>query len=127
MVHHGRTAHQRTKNKRPSIKMLLWGVQVVWMMPKDHQRRSRLESTHQFAVFAGIPPRTGELVVLTLEGAVAARTGHRLSEDQTWDIEFMSRVKGAPWDITPSLPLLRAINVSRMCTLRVDVEKYGPT
>ena len=35
-------------------------------------------------------------VVLTPKGAVAARTIHRMSEDQKWESEIMSRVKGAP-------------------------------
>ena len=37
-------------------------------------------------------------MVLTPEGAVAARTVQSVSEDRKWDTEFMSRVKGAPWD-----------------------------
>ena len=50
---------------------------VVRMIPKDHHRRNKLDPIHQFGVFTGIVPRTGEFVVLTLEGAVAARTVHR--------------------------------------------------
>ena len=50
------------------------------MMSRDHHSRNQLDSTHQFGVFAGIVTRTGELVVLTPEGAVA--TVHRLPEDQ---------------------------------------------
>ena len=42
--------------------------------------------------------RTTKFVVLTLVGAVAVHTVHRLSEDQHWETEFMRRVKGAPWD-----------------------------
>ena len=60
---------------------------------EDNDIKNKLESAHQFGVFAGIVPRTGELVVLIVEGVVAARTVHRLSEDQKWDTEFMSRVK----------------------------------
>ena len=44
------------------------------MMPKDNHRRNKLDSIHQFGVFVGIVPRTGEFVVLTPEGAVAVRT-----------------------------------------------------
>ena len=72
MVHDGKTAHQRIKN----LKMLPFGEKVVWMLPKDNQRRNMLESTHQFGVFAGIVPSTVEFVILTLEGAVAVRTVH---------------------------------------------------
>ena len=64
------------------------------MMPKDNHRRNKLDSIHPFGVFVGIVPRTGELVALTPEGAVAVRTVHR----RKWDTEFMSGVKGAPWD-----------------------------
>ena len=67
-VHDGKTAYQRIKNKRP----------------KGNHRRNKLIPIHQFGLFAGIAPRTGELMVLTLEGAVAARTVHRLSEDRRW-------------------------------------------
>ena len=43
------------------------GKTVVWIMPKDNHKRNKLESTRQLGVFAGIVPRTGEFVVLTLE------------------------------------------------------------
>ena len=49
-------------------------------MPKDNHRRNKLEPMHQFGVFVGTVPRTGEFVVLTPEGAVPVRTVHRLSE-----------------------------------------------
>ena len=68
------------------------------MMPKDSQRSNKLKSIHQFVVFAGIVPRTGEFVVLTLQGALATRSNHRFSEDNWWDTEFTSAIKGAPWD-----------------------------
>ena len=67
------------------------------MMPKDNHRRNKLEPMHQFGVFVGIVPRTGEFVVLTPEGAVPVRTVHRLSEDRRCDAEFISQVKGTPW------------------------------
>ena len=92
------TVCERIKNKRPSNKMLPFGEKVVWMMPKDNFRRNKLDSIHQFGVFVGIVPRTGEFVVLTLEGTVAVRTVHSCSEDRKWDTELMSRLKGAPWD-----------------------------
>ena len=77
--------------------MLPFGEMVVWMMSKDSRRRNKLESTHPFGVFAGIVSRTGEFVV-----SGAARIDHKLSEDQKWDTENMSRVKGAPWDFKAS-------------------------
>ena len=85
MVHDGTAVYQRIKNKRPTDKMLLFGEKVVWIMPKASHRTKKL-------------PRIEKLLVLTLEGAVAARTVHCLSEDHKWDTEFMSRVEGAPWD-----------------------------
>ena len=73
------------------------------MMPKDNNRRIQLEPLHQYGVFAGIVPRTGECIVPTPEGAIPARTTRRLSEDKRWDAEFVSRAKGTPWDfkLTP--------------------------
>ena len=50
--------------------------------PKDSHRRNKLESAHPCGMLAGIVPRSGDLVDMTREGAVAARTIHRLSEDQ---------------------------------------------
>ena len=73
-VHDGKTAYQRIKNKRPSNKMLPFGEKVVWMMSKDNHKWNKLDSIHQFGMFVGIVSRTGEIVVLTLEGAVAVRT-----------------------------------------------------
>ena len=97
-VHDGKTACGEDQDKRPSNKMLAFGDTVVWTMPKDNHRRNKMDSIHQFGVFVGIVPRTGELVVLILEGAVVVRTVHRLSEDRKWDTEFVSKVKGALWD-----------------------------
>ena len=74
--------------------MLPFGEKVVWMMPIDNQRRHTLVSAHPFGVFAGLVLKTGYFVVMK----VAARTIHRLSEDKKCDAEFMSDVKGAPWD-----------------------------
>ena len=77
------------------------------------------------------------------------RAVHRLSEDRKWDTEFMSRVKGAPWDFKadaghdindggiperadarppdPPIDIPLRMNVRRMYIRRMDVEKYGPT
>ena len=116
------------------------------MMPKDSQRSNKLKSIHQFVVFAGIVPRTGEFVVLTLQGALATRSNHRFSEDNWWDTEFTSAIKGAPWDFEanaaemmstmesfqgdwtlarsdPVIEFPRRVNVRRMYILRVEIEK----
>ena len=93
-VHDGKTAYQN--------KMMPFGEKVVWMMPKDNHRRNELEPMHQFGVFVGIVPRTGEFVVLTPDGAVPVRAVHRLSEDRRWDAEFISQVRGTPWDFKSS-------------------------
>ena len=57
-VHDGKAAYQRIKNKRPSNKMLPFGETAVCMMPKDNYTRKKLDSIHQFGVFAGIMQRT---------------------------------------------------------------------
>ena len=148
-VHDGKTAYQKIKNKSPSNKMMPFGEKVVWMMPKDNHRRNKLGPMHQFGVFVGIVPRTGEFVVLTPEGAVLVRTVHRLSDDRRWDAEFVSQVRGTPWDFkssagegieerviperTDSLPLDPPVDLPprlrtrRMYIRRMEVEKYGPT
>ena len=92
-VHDGKTAYQKRKKKSHSNKMMPFGEKVVWVMPKDNHRRNKLKPMHQFGVFVGIGPRTGEFVVLTPEGAVLVRTVHRLSEDGRWDAEFISQVR----------------------------------
>ena len=69
--------------------MMPFGENVVSMMPKDNNRKNELELLHQYGVFAGIVPRTGEFIVPTI---------HRLSEDKRWDAEFVSRMKEMPWD-----------------------------
>ena len=72
------TRYKIVKNKRPRNKMLPFGEKVVWMMPKENHRRNKLDSNHQFGVFVGIVPRTGEFVVLTPEGAVAVCSSQAL-------------------------------------------------
>ena len=138
-VHDGKTAYQQIKDKSPSNKM----------MPKDNHRRNKLEPMHQFGVFVGIVPRTGEIVVLTRQGAVLVRTVHRLSEDRRWDAEFICQVRGTPWDFKSSagegieegvipertdslhldLPVhsLPRMRTMRMYIRRMEVEEYGPT
>ena len=72
--------------------MMPFGEKVVWMVPKENHRRNKLEPMHQFGVFVGIVPRTGEFVVLTAEGAVLVCTVHRFSDNRRWDAEFISQV-----------------------------------
>ena len=139
----------RIKHTRPSNKMLPFGENVVWMMPNHSHTMNKLDSIHQFGVFVCIVPRTEEFVVLIPESAVLVRTVHRLSEDRKWDKEFLSKVKGAPWDFKanagddtndggipegvdarppdPPIEIPPRISVRRMYIRRVDVEKYGPT
>ena len=82
--------------------MMPFGEKFAWVMPKDNHRRNKLEPMQHFGVFIGIVPRTGEFVVLTPEGAVLVRTVHRLSEDRRWDAEFISKMRGTPWDFKSS-------------------------
>ena len=84
--------HQEQETTQQDAKV--WREKVVWMMPNDNHRRNKLDSIHQFGVFVVIVPRTGELVVLFSEGAVAVRTVRRLSKDRKWNMEFMSKAKG---------------------------------
>ena len=65
----------------------------------DAQQQSQKK---QSECFVGTVPRTRELVVRTPEGAVAARTIHRLSEGQKCDTEYMGRVNGA-WDFLETI------------------------
>ena len=97
-VHDGKTAYQKIEHKSFSNKMMPFGEKVVWMMPKDSNRRNKLEPLHNFGVFVGIVPRTREFVVSTLEEAVLVHTVHRLLEDRRWDADFVSQVRGTPWD-----------------------------
>ena len=53
-----KTAYQGMNNKNPSNNMLPLGEKVVCVMPMENHRRNKLESAHQFGVFAGIVPRT---------------------------------------------------------------------
>ena len=82
-VHDGKTEYQKIKHKSPRNKMMSCGEKVLWMMPKDSNRRNKFEPLHHCGVFVGIVPRTGEFVVLTSEGAVLVRIVHRLSEDRS--------------------------------------------
>ena len=96
-VHDGKNGvpenQKKKKNKSPNNRMMLFGESVVWMMLKDNNRRIQLEPLHQYGVFAGIVPRTGECIVPTPEGAIA-RTLRRLSEDKRWDAELVRPNEG---------------------------------
>ena len=95
-----RSSHGTRKSKmaRRRIKMMPFGEQVVWMMPRENHRRNKLEPLHQFGVFAGTVPRTEEFVALTPEGEVPNRTVHHVSEHMRWDSEFASQVRGTQCD-----------------------------
>jgi hypothetical protein len=95
----GKTAYQRLKGKRPSGRIMPFGETILWMQPKGTEKRAnKLEPKHHYGVFVGVEPKSGEFLVLTPDGAVRARTVHRLQPDKRWDLEFVSSVKGAPWD-----------------------------
>ena len=75
----GPTACHRLEGKAPSGKMLPWIETVLYTKPKDaSKRQNKLEPKHFFGIFAGIVPRSSEIVVLTEDGAVLVRTIHRL-------------------------------------------------
>ena len=96
---HAGTAHQRIHNKKITTTCRHSERKSRMLMPRDKGRRNKLESAHhQLVVFAGVLSRPGKFAGLILQGAVAARTVHRLCESQKWDTEFMSGVKGAPWN-----------------------------
>ena len=151
--HEGRTCVMMAKQRVRGSRTRDQQAAAVWRGRWDDaggqsHKENKLESTHHFGVFAGIVPRAGEFAVLTPEGAVSACTVHTPSEDQKWDTEFMSRVKGAPWDINgnagddindggitervdarppdPPIELPPRINVGSMYIRRVNVEKCGP-
>ena len=93
-VHDGETACQRTKQHDATVQREgrlddaqghLLKEQIGHDSSIRSVRRYRAKNRRVF-------------VVLTPEGAVAVRTVQRLSEDRKWSIEFMSSVKGAPWD-----------------------------
>ena len=102
-------------------------------MPKDNHRRNKLDSIHQFGVFADIVPRTGEFVVLTREGAVAARTIRSGApcdfkanpRDDVNDGGIPERADARSPD--PPIEIPSRINVRDVYSRRVDVQKDGPT
>ena len=95
----GKTAYFRIKGKRSSANIVPFGEKVLFMPAKDKsQRKNLLEPRFIDGIWAGIDAGSGESIILTPSGVRKARTVKRLPEGERYDREFLTRVKGMPWE-----------------------------
>ena len=94
----GRTAYQRLKGKAPSNKTLPLGEKVLYLPLKSAGKQNKLAPKFKYGIFVGVNPRTSESLIANSSGVFRARTVKRLPEDDRWDGNAISEIKGLPWD-----------------------------
>lgn len=47
----------------------------------------------------GVSGGNGENILVTPDGARTVRTTHRIAQEIRWDSEFVSKVRGVPFDV----------------------------
>ncbi len=143
----GMTPWQRQFGQPWRRSLPLFGEKVMYRPLGKHA--TRLTEKFLPGVFAGLPDRGGDLVLLTPDGAVRARTLRRLPPGEQYDQELLATVRGTPWEPVPgqnvsAIPIsIRAdpvtedlperehesVPTARRLYIRKDVEiaKYGYT
>ena len=63
-------------------------------------RRAGIDPVMVPAIYVGHHGRSGALIALTEFGAAKARSFRKSPESERYDIDYMKKVKGVPWDLS---------------------------
>ena len=151
----GRTAFELHAG-RPYRRQLVEFGERVYFMPirPGGARQAKLDPKWQDAAFIDIRDRSDEMLIMTPSGVYKTRNVRRRPELERWDFEFLTTLKGTPWNPNPAagemaadaLPADMAASMpthapvpqvvvaaaapvdraaSRLYIRRSDVQKYG--
>ena len=150
----GRTAYELHAGKPYRRQLVEFGERVYFMpIRPGGARQAKLDPKWQDGAFIGIRDRSDEMLIMTLSGVYKTRNVRRRPELELWDFEFLTTLKGTPWNANPAagemgvdaLPTDMAVPMpvpapvpqvvvaavpadraeSRFYIRRSDVQKYG--
>ena len=142
----GKTAYQRLKWKKATNQVTAICEKVLYMPnKKSGSRLNKLEPKFKYGILLGVSPATSESLVGTADGVYRARVVRRLEEAARWDVEFMQKIRGTPWDPSmgekvdvaieenpaapqeiPEVPPVE-VQVRRMKVTKEDIRRFGYT
>ena len=95
----GRTPFELARGKPYRRKLIPFGETCHFMAVKGSgSRLNKLDTKWEKGIFAGILPRSDEVLMLTSDGLRKARAIRRLPASERHDRELLLKVKGIPWD-----------------------------
>ena len=83
----GRSAYERRKGKR-FLRTLSEFWECVWHLKPQSLGKEKLESRLESGVFAGVTEKSGEIHVMSEEGAIKVRGYLRKPEEERWNQQW---------------------------------------
>ena len=99
----GRTAYELHVGK-PYHRQLVEIGERVYFMPNrpGGARQAKLDPKWQDGTFIGIRDRSDEMLIMTPSQVYKTRNVRRRPEWERWDFDFLTTLKGAPWNPNPA-------------------------
>ena len=66
-------------------------------------RQAKLDPKWQDGAFISIRDRSDEMLIMTPSGVYKTRNVRRRPESERWDFEFLTTLKGTPWNPNPAV------------------------
>ena len=100
----GRTADELHAGKAYRRQLVEFGERVYFFMPirRGGARQAKLDPKWQDGAFIGIRDRSDEMLIMTPSGVCKTRKVRRRPELERWDFEFITTLKGTPWNPNPA-------------------------
>ena len=94
----GMTGYQRLRGKPGRVPLPAFAERI------EYRRRTRhkLESRWRPGIFLGVKRDTTEKIVGDEEGTYVVQSVRRVPKEQQWDGELILKIRGTPWNPTPS-------------------------
>ena len=99
----GRTAFQMMKGRRTNMRLVPFGENVMFKIPKTTQRTGKFEDRWESGCWVGFVMRTGEHLIATSGGVFKVSTVMRRPADQRWSETLIKEIKGSPEEPIPGM------------------------
>ena len=96
----GRASHGRLHGEKCTTTLVPFGESVTYF-PMKTVRRDKGDPATQPGVWLGIMARAQEVLIGIKHGVIKCRIVTRLAEQERWDVEQVTVVRGTPWEAVP--------------------------
>ena len=96
----GKTPYMRVRGKPYDKPMVELGERVLYVKTNNMigPRLNQAETRAEGGIFLGVRPLSNEIYVGTPGGIIKARTIHRVSIDNRWNLLLFESIRGVPWN-----------------------------